>query len=486
MMAHRCFARVFFGLGCVSLAAVSATAQDQPGQEGAAKQDSAKSEDTPAPLMRTRPPVPVTRDLPPRVVPPPRIYPMAPPSPPPPPSPTLTRAATPKNQTRWARYFDYPEGSAFLGEEGTTGIRVEVLPNGRAGKCEVTFSSGFAVLDERACRMITRYGRFNPALDAEGNPTQGFYINRIRWQAEYGDEYTSKQLRWSAPDITLVSGQIRTVGVAFDVEPDGAISRCVITASSGSAELDSATCRNVKKLKPSKAEAINGQPPVTRTVRRKVVWSVRVEDDEQPEAEGEETAYAHEVLPAISPHPIQAVPIGSPRDWLTNADYPVEAWRNKESGLVRYRLDVDQSGTPVGCEVTYSSASPALDAATCALLTERALFRTVENDEGELVSSTYSNDVYWNPQEPEFLSSFTIKVGFTVDENGNMKDCQVIKATGALPKGMAETLERDPCPQNSPGDRPPFRDENGVPIEQRLTLTLAAVVEDVPQSSDPD
>jgi len=114
------------------------------------------------------PPAPVVR----QIVP-------APPAPPPPPS--QARDAQPRNQSSWQRRIieNYPSRALREGTEGTVGLSVTVNAEGRVGSCSVTSSSGSNVLDDAACKDITRYGRFEPALDRDGNPTSGRWSTRI-------------------------------------------------------------------------------------------------------------------------------------------------------------------------------------------------------------------------------------------------------------------------------------------------------------------
>jgi protein TonB len=61
-------------------------------------------------------------------------------------------------------------------------VTVVVGPNGRVSNCSVTSSSGESSLDQAACEGFRRYGRFNPALDAAGNPTAGSYSTSITYR----------------------------------------------------------------------------------------------------------------------------------------------------------------------------------------------------------------------------------------------------------------------------------------------------------------
>ena len=56
-----------------------------------------------------------------------------------------------------------PEGAA-----GTVVVGFRVRTDGRADRCEVIRTSGFAVFDEATCRLIERRFRFRPARDESG------------------------------------------------------------------------------------------------------------------------------------------------------------------------------------------------------------------------------------------------------------------------------------------------------------------------------
>jgi protein TonB len=131
------------------------------------------------------PPQIQTQDTIPPPAPPARIVPpAAPPAPPPAPAPSKARAATPDGQARWAARIqeNYPARAIRDETEGTVGVRVTIGANGRVTSCSVSASSGSSVLDEAACDGMTRYARYNPALDDAGNPTTGSASTRIVYQ----------------------------------------------------------------------------------------------------------------------------------------------------------------------------------------------------------------------------------------------------------------------------------------------------------------
>lgn len=131
------------------------------------------------------PPIQTQPTIPPPSPPALRIPPPAPAGPPPaPPAPSKARGARTKNERSWAARIqeNYPARALREEIEGTVGVRVTVTPDGRASGCSVTSSSGSDILDSAACAGMERYARFEPALDAAGNPTTGSYSTRITYR----------------------------------------------------------------------------------------------------------------------------------------------------------------------------------------------------------------------------------------------------------------------------------------------------------------
>ena len=144
----------------------------------------------PPPIVRTNvappPPMRTVQEAPPRpptmVVPPPA--PPAPPPPPPAPPPPPKKVETARAKANLSSYVsndDYPSSAIRNEEQGTTGFRLTVGPNGRVTNCSVTSSSGSSALDNATCSLMTRRARFTPARDSNGQPTTDTVSSRIRW-----------------------------------------------------------------------------------------------------------------------------------------------------------------------------------------------------------------------------------------------------------------------------------------------------------------
>lgn len=79
------------------------------------------------------------------------------------------------------RDSDYPGAAARVRAAGTVFIRFVVQTDGRAEACEVTRTSGFAVLDETTCRLVERRFRYRPARDAAGQKVPEVVTTNFTW-----------------------------------------------------------------------------------------------------------------------------------------------------------------------------------------------------------------------------------------------------------------------------------------------------------------
>ncbi len=88
-------------------------------------------------------------------------------------------------------------------------------------------------------------------------------------------------------------------------------------------------------------------------------------------------------------------PKGNPGSWANSNDYPSRALREEQEGVTRFRVSVGSDGRVASCDVTGSSGSSELDAATCSLITRRGRFNPATDGEGQPTSSSWSSSVRW-------------------------------------------------------------------------------------------
>lgn len=114
--------------------------------------------------------------------------PTATPTPAPTPTPTpkplyQPKAAKPKGDTSgWLTTDDYPTRSIRERQEGRTGYRLAIDSIGRVTGCAITSPSGYTELDTRACQLLPKRARFDPARDTNGAAVNGSYTGNIQWR----------------------------------------------------------------------------------------------------------------------------------------------------------------------------------------------------------------------------------------------------------------------------------------------------------------
>ena len=65
-------------------------------------------------------------------------------------------------------HADYPAFALRSGQQGKVAVTLSIGADGRVTHCGVIRSSGVAILDQTACRLLTMRARFDPARDASG------------------------------------------------------------------------------------------------------------------------------------------------------------------------------------------------------------------------------------------------------------------------------------------------------------------------------
>ena len=145
-----------------------------------------QQQNVPPPPIVAPPPIVQTPTLAPPVFTVPTPPPVAPPitvsAPPAPPAPVISQAATAKgNPASWITNDDYPPEAIRMEQQGVSNIAWTINETGRVENCHVVTPSGSAILDDTACRLVTRRGRYAPAKDQAGNPIKQTASIRFRW-----------------------------------------------------------------------------------------------------------------------------------------------------------------------------------------------------------------------------------------------------------------------------------------------------------------
>ena len=149
-------------------------------------------------LVPPPPAPPIILNNPPPIVhspPPPVLAPPVPPTPPvAPPTPARIISGTLSSA-------DFPPAALRAGVSGTSRVRFDVSAAGRATGCEVVASSGYRILDDAACTILSRRLRFQPA-SRDGRAVAGTFTTPVVWRHEDSFEpvrmdYSEGRLSWT-------------------------------------------------------------------------------------------------------------------------------------------------------------------------------------------------------------------------------------------------------------------------------------------------
>lgn len=95
-------------------------------------------------------------------------------------------AATARNALNWETLMKlYPPRALSAREQGVVGFSVKLDKDGHPTECEVTRSSGFPLLDQETCQIITLHAVFKATGAATGSQVST-HQGAINWQLPSG------------------------------------------------------------------------------------------------------------------------------------------------------------------------------------------------------------------------------------------------------------------------------------------------------------
>lgn len=102
-------------------------------------------------------------------------------------------------------------------------------------------------------------------------------------------------------------------------------------------------------------------------------------------------------LSAIDPaaYPRLAISLGSPADWFSSNDYPLDAQAQSREGSARAKFVIGVDGHISKCRIIESAGWTSLDTTTCRLLASRARFLPARDSAGATKASTETRRVTW-------------------------------------------------------------------------------------------
>jgi Gram-negative bacterial TonB protein C-terminal len=95
----------------------------------------------------------------------------------------LTRKVKPvESPGRWVNSADYPLDMLSRGQPAIVEFRLSVNADGKPAACYIQSTTRPKAFDDAVCKSVMRRARFDPALDARGQPLASYYRNTVRFQ----------------------------------------------------------------------------------------------------------------------------------------------------------------------------------------------------------------------------------------------------------------------------------------------------------------
>lgn len=170
--------------------------------------------------------------------------------------------------------------------------------------------------------------------------------------------------------------------VTFDVtiDTEGRVTGCTITESSGSDALDEATCEVMRRSVRYYAAIDAAGNRISGVSGGTVYWQLS------------------EPLPPPAPPVVRAAPIARLSSYVRPSDYPPDALRNRQEGMVPVTLSIAADGRVTACRASFWL--PSLEAASCPVIMERARFSPARDAQGNAVADEIRSQIGWWLETP--------------------------------------------------------------------------------------
>ena len=95
---------------------------------------------------------------------------------------SLARRPTPiSNPGSWMNSGDYPSAMLRIGGNGMVQFRLDISETGSIAACHIQSRTNPDAFADLSCKLISKRGRFTPALDRNGKPVKSYFVSSVRW-----------------------------------------------------------------------------------------------------------------------------------------------------------------------------------------------------------------------------------------------------------------------------------------------------------------
>jgi TonB family protein len=273
------------------------------------------------------------------------------------------------------------------------------------------------------------------------------------------------------PSVALQQEIEGTSGFSLTVGPDGRVSDCVITQSSGSPELDATTCTNVTRRARFEPALDASGTPTTGKYANRVRWQIP------------------RFVPEIS-FPRGPVMQGTAWARILPSDFPQKALAEKRQGRVKFELAISPTGVVEGCKVLESSMHADLDAESCKIALNKAKFGPALDVAGQATAGRVQTRLNWRlPMEGGGANLPVIPISPTLPKElrpkaGTATLSFIVAADGSLAECQGQTTMdtrffRPEAMCNAKMKMEPYTDANDKKVARRVVIKTNIEIEDV-------
>jgi TonB family protein len=287
------------------------------------------------------------------------------------------------------------------------------------------------------------------------------------------------------PPKALMNQVEGTTGFSVTVGPDGRVSGCQIISSSGSPDLDQATCVNVTRRARFDPALDGSGKPIVGRYQNRVRWQIP-SFASMGSAPLQLNSYPRSPQ-ILNPFSLRIAP----------DDYPPAALAALQEGVTAFTLDIDAGGKVGSCAVTTGSGFPELDRQAC-VLARKWVFEPARNLDASPTAGRTSHNIRWvlpkgavaaapgvqRPMINPFEKTGAVTITLDFDKSGKLTDC-ALEHVGQLPIfGAPADMSDNFCKNGAQrGEIKPFSDASGNAQPRRVILKVSVDHADIPATS---
>lgn len=168
------------------------------------------------------------------------------------------------NPAKLFRSGDFPRSALNNSNGGLVSYQVVVSPTGSVERCDVQGASGSNDLAQQTCAILNARAKFEPAVNAKGEPSFGVYRGLVTWATEDWDGVRLPGFSDLSLKVNRLPNHLRPpllISAAVAVDAKGIVTGCRAFPRVHEEALAPLACGQIEKLPYlAPARSLAGQP----------------------------------------------------------------------------------------------------------------------------------------------------------------------------------------------------------------------------------